>query len=110
MIAEGIIFTSQNSKFEEIRELKSPKTKKKLPSFLGVVATFLRWDPNNNRFSEKLCHLNTKKVHFSGEKDWTPELEEEFQKLKHKIIAAFQKKPFDEKREVLVWTDASKEG
>ena len=95
--AESIIFAPQNSKLEEIREFKSPKTKKELQSFLGVVATFHRWNPNISRFSEKLCHLNAKGVHFSGEKDWTPELEEEFQKLKSEIETAFKKKPFEEK-------------
>ena len=84
--------------------------KKELQSFLGIVATFHRWNPNISQFSEKLRHLNSKGVHFSGEKDWTPELEEEFQKLKKEITTAFQKKPFDVKRGVQVWTDASKEG
>ena len=37
-------------------------------------------------------------------------LEEEFQKLKEEITTAFQKKPFDKKRGVQVWTDTSKEG
>ena len=37
-------------------------------------------------------------------------MEEEFQKLKKEITTAFQKKPFDVKRGVQVWTNASKEG
>ena len=54
--------------------------------------------PNICRFSEKLCHLNSEGSHFSEEKDWTPEFEEEFNELKGEIPSAFQKKLFDEKR------------
>ena len=72
--------------------------KKELQSFLGIVATFHRWNPNISQFSKKLRHLNSKGIHFSVEKDWTPELAEELQKLKKEITTAFQKKPFDEKK------------
>ena len=76
---------------------------------MGVVATFHRWNPNVCKYSEKLRKLNSKGVHFS-EKDWTPDLDEEFIRLKEEITAAFQRKVFDEKRGVQAWTDASKEG
>ena len=95
---DEIVFTPQNSKLQEIQNFKTPSTKKELQSFLGVVATFHRWNPHICKYSEKLRHLNSKGVHFSGEKDWTPELEEEFIRLKGEITSAFQKKPFDERR------------
>ena len=104
---EEIIYTPQDEKLQEVQDFKAPRTKKELQSFLGVVATFHRWNPNICKYSEKLRKLNSKGIHFSGEKDWTPELEEEFIKLKGEITSAFQRKAFNEKRGVQVWTDAS---
>ena len=106
---EEIIYTPQDEKLQEVQDFKAPRTKKELQSFLGVVATFHRWNPSICKFSEKLRKLNSKGFHFS-EKDWTPELEEEFIRLKGEITAAFQRKAFDQRRGVQVWTDASKEG
>ena len=103
---DEIIYTPQNSKLQEIRDFQTPRTKKELQSFLGVVDTFHRWNPNICRFSEKVHHLNIKGSTSLG----TPELKEEFKKLKEEMTMAFQKKPFDEKRGVQVWTDSSKEG
>ena len=99
---EEIIFTPQNTKLQEVQNFKAPRTKKELQSFLGVVVTFHRWHPHICKYSEKFHHLNSKGVHFSGEKDWTPELEEEFIKLKGEITSTFQRKPFEEKRGVQV--------
>merc|ERR1711954_81987 len=42
--------------------------------------------------------------------EWTPDLDEEFIRLKEEITAAFQRRSFDEKRGVQVWMDASEEG
>ena len=106
---EEVIFTPQDEKLQEVQDFKAPRTKKELQSFLGVMATFHRWNPNVCRYSEKLRKLNSKGIHFS-EKDWTQELEDEFNRLKEEITAAFQRKAFDERRGVQVWTDASKEG
>ena len=41
-----IIYKPQNSKLQEICDFKTLSTKKELQNFLGVVATFHRWNPN----------------------------------------------------------------
>merc|ERR1712239_96998 len=42
---EEIIYTPQDEKLQEVQDFKAPRTKKELQSFLGVVATFHRWNP-----------------------------------------------------------------
>ena len=62
---EEIVFTPQDTKLQEVQDFKAPRTKKELQSFLGVVATFHRCNPNVCKYSEKLRKLNSKGVHFS---------------------------------------------
>ena len=43
---EEIVFTPQDTKLQEVQNFKAPRTKKELQSFLGVMATFHRWNPH----------------------------------------------------------------
>ena len=73
-----------------------------------VAATFHHWNPNISKMLEKIRKLNSKGIHFKSSKNWMPDIEEEFQKLKAEICQAFKKKPFYPRRGVLVFTNASK--
>ena len=61
---DEIKYTPKNSKLKEIPDFKSPNMKKELQSFLGVVATFHRLNPNISCFFKKVHRLNSKGVHF----------------------------------------------
>ena len=54
--------------------------------------------------------LKKKGVLFKNSANWTLDLKEEFQKLKAEICSVFENKPFDSRRGVHFYNNASKEG
>ena len=51
---DTLIFKLHNQKIVEVRNFKSPTTKKELQGFLGVAATFHRWNPSISKYSKKM--------------------------------------------------------
>ena len=68
------------------------------------------WNLYITKMSEQMRHLNKKGTHFNQKGQWTPELEEEFVKLKEDIYNTFIRDLFNIDRRVIVYTNASKEG
>ena len=107
---ETLVFTPHRTKLEETRNFQSTTNEKELQSFLGVAANFHSWNLFILKNSEIIRLLNNKGIHFTYADQWTPEHEKEFHQLKKEICEAFKKKPFDQKRKVFFYTNASKKG
>ena len=70
---DTLVFLPHRTKFEEVRNFKSPTNNKELQLFLWVATTFHCWNPNISKYSEKMKKLD-KKVYTSRVKSngpWT---------------------------------------
>lgn len=67
-----------NDTKEAIRAFKAPRNKKQLQSFLGLINWDRRFVPNLSNLTRALENLLKKGVRFQ----WTPELEDTFQRIK----------------------------
>lgn len=89
-------------KVQAIQEWPTPRSKKDVQSFLGLVNYYRRFIKNCSSFAKPLTEL-TKNVPF----EWNPCAEESFQVLKEKLSSAPLLTPFDPNKEVTVTVDAS---
>ena len=71
-------------KAEAITNLEAPKNVKKLKSFLGSIQHLSKCINNLSKKTNRMRRLLKKYVKW----DWTPEIDEDFEKLKKKITEA----------------------
>ena len=80
--ADGI--RPNNDKVKVIQQHPTPKTKKQLKSFLGLVNYYRKYIPNVSRITEPLNRLLRKNVNF----EWCNKCSESFDKLKELLTTA----------------------
>ena len=93
-------------KTEAITKLNAPKNVKELKSFLGSIQHLSKFINNLSKKTDRMRNLLKKDVKW----DWTPELDEEFEKLKKEITEAPCLAHFDPERENYITTDACSTG
>lgn len=91
------------NKTRAIEAWETPKTKKELQSFLGLVNYYRRFIRNCSKIAKPLTEL-TKNVPFN----WNKSANDAFKELKRSIITAPVLAQFNPKKEIYVTTDASK--
>ena len=82
-VSENGIFTD-GAKVEAIRNYPSPRDRRELGRFLGMVGWFSKFIPNCATISEPLYSLRRKSVRFT----WSDECENAFLELKDKLSSA----------------------
>ena len=92
------------NKTKAIEAWETPKCKKELQSFLGLVNYYRRFIRNCSRIAKPLTNL-TRNVPF----DWSLEADKAFKDLKKAVITAPVLRQFQPKDKVYVTTDASKD-
>ena len=91
------------NKTQAIEVWETPKSKKELQSFLGLVNYYRRFIRNCSKIAKPLTNL-TKNVPFH----WSKEAESAFQELKRTVISAPVLRQFNDTAPITVTTDASK--
>ena len=91
-------------KVEAISKLESPKTKKQLQSFLGMVNYIRNSIPHYGKYTAKLSNLVGSKTPF----EWNEEYQQAFDGLKKQVMKATMLSYPDYSSPFEVYTDASK--
>ena len=95
-------------KIQAIRDFKTPKTKKDVRAFLGLAGYYRRFIPSFAHLAARMSDLTRKDS--PNQVIWTPQLQEDFRKLKDLLTA----KPIltcpDYSKPFLLQTDASERG
>lgn len=98
--------TIDESRIKSIKELKNPKDKKDLQKFLGVINYLRSFIPNLAEITTPLRTLLKKNVIFQWEKIHS----EAVDKIKESIVNAPVLHTFDPNLDIVIQTDASKNG
>ena len=93
-------------KTEAITKLEAPKNVKELKSFLGSIQHLSKFINNLSKKTNKMRKLLKKDVKW----DWTPDIDEDFKKLKKEITEAPCLAHFDPKKDNYSTTDACNTG
>ena len=94
------------SKVNAIVQIPSPKSKKEVQSFIGMISYLSKFSPRLTELAEPLRELVKEKVPFN----WSPEHEESFAMLKKEIIKAPVLAYYNPQKETVLQTDASTKG
>lgn len=89
-------------KVEAIQSFPTPKTKRDVQSFLGMVSFYRRFIKDMATVAKHLTELTS-----NVELDWTSRREDAFLALKSKVISAPVLRAFDSELPVVLSTDAS---
>ena len=104
VLKAGKIAMNQN-KTDAIKAWITPKSRRDVQSFLGLINYYRRFIKNCSKIAKPLTEL-TKDVLF----EWSNEAEVAFRKLKHAVISAPVLYQFDPSRKIYVTTDACRIG
>ena len=94
------------AKIVALKHFKSPKTQTELRSFLGAVNQMSCWWPDLSQHCVRLRKLTEQRTMWK----WSPEHEEDFQKIKDVLSSDANLTVFDIKRKTELLTDASRLG
>ena len=105
-LEEGVYVQPNPEKISALSNVQPPQSKTEVRSFLGLIPLL---SPGALNLSLLLNHMRALKhqhTHFK----WTLECYEEFQMMKE-VVGSFQfLQPFDIRKELKIFTDASKQG
>ena len=93
-------------KTEAITKLEAPKNVKELKSFLGSIQHLSKFINNLSKKTDEMRKLLRKDTKW----EWTPEIDEDFEKLKKEITEAPCLAHFDPQKENYITTDACNTG
>ena len=93
-------------KTEAITKLSAPKKAKELKSFLGSIQHLSKFKNNLSNKTDRMRKLLKKETR----RDWTPEIDEDFEILKKEITESPCLAHFDPKKDNYVTTDACNTG
>lgn len=105
IISEGSIKINEKNK-ESISKMKTPVDKDGVHRFLGLLKYVARFIPNLSSQTAALRNLTQNNVTFK----WEEKHEEEFKKLKSFILSEQVLAIYDPSKDVIIETDASKNG
>jgi hypothetical protein len=93
-------------KIKTVTDFSPPKNPKEVKSILGLFSFNRRFISNFSMISNPITHLTKKGIPFV----WTGECQQAYDRLKDKFVSAPVLVAFDQKREIEIHTDASKQG
>ena len=101
-----VVVSPDPARLEAIQLIDSPRNKKQVREFLGMVRTIDSWCPEISAKSNLMRTLSNKNTKFT----WTPEHEAEFVRLKKVVSDISVLSPFDPSLPLHLMTDANREG
>ena len=99
-----IFLDPPDSRILAVTEMQQPESTKDIQKLMGMISSLQAWYPNINFATKALWGATSNKSKFI----WTPEMNEEFQKIKIIFTDQIRLSPFNPDREINILIDAAK--